>query len=45
MSNKKRISGEYDPPIPVEKNPTKEQIEAAEKLKQKYEQMAKQKNK
>lgn len=34
------IYGEYDPPYIVNTNPTKEQIEAAKKLEEKYLKMA-----
>ena len=38
--NPRDIFGEYDPPIPIVKNPTKEQRETAERLIEKYERLA-----
>ena len=39
------IFGEYDPPIPIVKDPTKEQKEAAKKIIEKYEKLAAEKRK
>lgn len=40
QNERKKIDGEYDPPVRIVKNPTKEQVETANKLIEKYERMA-----